>query len=207
MQSSKGLGNATIALFWLVTLFGFLLAFSLFRRKSVVEDFFSNGSFDDIQKVNDADSLVGAMALLQILVQIAAAIVVCLWSKRIASNAIARGGRDISPGLAAGGWFIPIGWFFVPFNQLRKSVKAVGGQGSGSGITGWQIAWVISGVSGFAVFTYRGDIDMADSETSLSDALSRQATIGIVGAVLTGICAFMAMRGIREANRVVTGDS
>jgi hypothetical protein len=203
VQPSKGLGTSTIVLFWLVTILSFLLALTLFYRKGVVEDFFTEGStFLDLDKVNDADALVGLVALLQIVVQLAGVIVLCIWSKRIADNAKARGVQNVSPGLACGGWFIPIGWFFVPFNELRKSVKGVGG--SGSAITGWQIGWLLAGVGGVFVFSYRNDINMSDSETSLSDALSRQATLGLVGAVLTAVAAVLATRGIREAIRSVS---
>ena len=56
--------------------------------------------------------------------------------------------RRSSPGLAAGGWFIPIGWFFVSFSQLRK---AMGGRGDTSPVGWWQglwvVAWIASGIS------------------------------------------------------------
>ena len=189
-------------LFSLVTIFSFLLALAFFNRKGVADDLI-NGVSDTIDDIDSANGLVGGVALLQLLLQLAAAIVVCLWAKRIADNAKARGVSNVSPGLACGGWFIPIANLFVPFNELRKSVKGTGG--SGSGITGWQIAWIVAAIGGIAAFSSRGDIVLSDSDAL--DQLSQQTTIALVGAVLSLLSLVFAIRGIREANSTVSNNA
>ena len=56
---------------------------------------------------------------------IAIAILLAVWSYRAVSNGVARGAAA-NPGLAAGGWFIPIGFYVVPFIQLRKALAGRG---------------------------------------------------------------------------------
>ena len=86
---SKGLSKAMIVLFWCTTAAAALSGFALYRRKGVWDDFV--GGSATLGDLDDADSLVGTMIVLQVVLLLASAILCAIWSKRIADNAKARG--------------------------------------------------------------------------------------------------------------------
>lgn len=200
VRSSSGLGRATAALFWVVTAISGLLAFALFSRGSKWDDFVADTA--TLQDLDNADRFVGLAALLQILVQIASIILVALWARRIALNAKARRSWAVSPGLAAGGWFIPIGWFWVGFNQLRKSTDAVGVHSKNLGR--WQGAFAVVGVSGLIARGFSGDIDASQSASEVGDSLNRQGVVGLVTLAAFALASFFATKAIKEIDQAVS---
>jgi hypothetical protein len=202
LRSSSGLRTASIILFWLVSAASALLTIAVFARASTWDDFYNNNrTFSGLQDLRDADDFVSGAAGFQGLLTLAAVIVLCLWSKRIADNAVARGARNVSPGLACGGWFIPIGWFFVPFDQLRKSLAAM--HRSSPSLMYWQIAFGASAVFGVVQRFVVGDLDAGTTDTDdVSGRLTLQgvfcliATICFVGAT---IAAMRATKQIEDA--------
>ncbi len=93
------------------------------------------------------------MALISAGVLVACAIMFCLWTYRVAKNAVAMGGRlSITPGWA-------VGYYFIPIVSL---VDAVPGDGAGVGrersgsasepyqprshalLLGWWLSWLVS---------------------------------------------------------------
>jgi hypothetical protein len=161
-----------------------------------------NKSFEDL---DNADKLVQGAAVLQIAVQLAAVIMVCLWSNRIAANAKARGAHNVRPGLAAGGWVIPIGWFWVGFTQLRKAVDGV--RGVAPNLRRWQVSFIVVGITGFVIRGIGGDIEIGDSASDVTDKLGRQGAVGLVSAILFAVASYLAMRATKEIDDVVTGPS
>lgn len=201
VQPSKGLSKAMIILYGLASALALLVGFALYSRKGAWDDFVAgNNSLSDLDA---ADGLVGGAILMQFLVIIAAAIVTCLWARRIAKNAISRGAMNVSPGLAAGGWFIPIGWLFVGFSQLRKSVDGVGGRSPSLNL--WQGLFIAQSVAGFVINRF-GGFDSGDNPQEVSDALRNQGIIGLVGGLIYAGATFFAARAAKEINSAVTGD-
>jgi hypothetical protein len=156
-----------------------------------------NGNGGDIDAAN---AMVGVAVLFQFALLLTSAILTCLWAKRIASNAKARGATSVSPGLAAGGWFIPIGNLFVGFDQLRKSVTGVGGKSPGLNL--WQAAFVGQFIMG--IFTFRGN-DVNLIEPDALSTLRNQGLVALVGAVIYAAATFFAARAAKEIDTAVTG--
>ena len=130
--------------------------------------------------------------LLLAALMLAGAIVVSIWSLKTAQNADASGATGVSPGLACGGWYIPIGWLFVPFIQLRQVTAHR--RRSLTALTLWQVFFV--GFWLFSVlFRVFGRFDLDDSADDVSGALDVQIVMSI-GAT---VCA--AAAGDRGADR------
>jgi uncharacterized membrane protein YedE/YeeE len=199
VQPSKGLSRAMVILFWCTTAASALLGFALFSRKGVWDDFVSGKS--SLSKLDDADKFAGLAVILQYALLLASAIVCCLWSKRIAENARARGVTGVSPGLAAGGWFIPIGNLFVGFDQLRKSATGVGGRSPSLGI--WQALFIGQGVIAILIRAF-GNFSV-NNPGGVSDKLRNQGLIGIVGALIYAAATVFATRAAKEIDTAVTG--
>jgi len=156
-----------------------------------------SASLSDLQ---NADDFVRLAAGLQFAVQIAAVILVALWARLIASNARSHGAWDVKPGLATGGWFIPIGWFWVGFTQLRRADAALGGRSQN--LSRWQGAFVLVGVFGVISRGIDNSTDLGASATDVSDTFQRQGVIGLVAAVVFALAAFFATRSIKEIGNV-----
>jgi hypothetical protein len=177
-------------------------AFTLaaFSRQSVWDGFLDGDkTFED---VDNADNLIGGVALLVIGLTIAIAVLLAVWSHRAVSNGVARG-ASASPGLAAGGWFIPFGFYVVPFVQLRK---ALGGRGQPTVVTRWQLLWVASSILGNILQRAFGNID--ESSTDVDDVSSRlrnQAIVLAISTVLVLFSVIAARAAMRHVDEVTSG--
>lgn len=193
-----GLRKAATALMWVAVAAHLFLTIAAFSRKSVWDGFIDGTK--SIVDLDDADSLLGGALVLWIVVTLATAIVLAVWSHRTTSNGQARGAQA-SPGLAAGGWFIPIGWFFVSFSQLRK---AMGGRGDTTPVGWWQglwvVAWLASGVS-LQLF----DDDTSQSPTEVSDGLRNQSVGLALSTALLVAATVFAMRALRSVDDATSG--
>jgi len=198
-KPSKGLSKAMIILYWCTSAASLLVAFALFGRKGVWDDFV-NGSAS-LTEIDDADSFAGLALVLQFALLLASAIVTCLWAKRIADNAKARGVTNVSPGMAAGGWFIPIGNWFLGFDQLRKSVTGVGGKSAGLNV--WQGLFVGQALALFLVNRF-GDFSVFDPD-GVSDQLRNQGLVGALGAIIYIAATIFASKTAKEIDAAVTG--
>lgn len=177
-------------------------AFTLaaFSRKSVWDGFLKGDK--SLQDVDNADNLIGGIALVVVGLTIAIAVLLAVWANRAASNGVARG-ASANPGLAAGGWFIPLGFYVVPFVQLRK---ALGGRGQPSLVTRWQLLWVASSILGNVLQRVFGNID--ESGTGLDDVSDRLRNQGIVLAISTVLVLFAviaARAAMRHVDEVTSG--
>jgi len=200
IQPSKGLSKAMIILYWAATGAAGLLAVAAFMRKGTWDDLVSgNATLSDI---DSADSFVGVAAVLQILLVIASAIVTCLWSKRIADNAVARGVTNVKPGMAAGGWFIPIGWFWLGFKELRKSGE--GTRADVSALQRWQGFFIGQSVLGIVSRNF-GNFDTNDSSDTISAALRNQWMVALVAAALYAAATVFATKAAKSLDEGVSG--
>lgn len=198
VQSSSSLSKAMVILYGLVVAAGALLAFAFFNRKGVVDDILNaSGTQSDL---DSADGILGLAVILQFLAIVASAILTALWSKRIVSNAKARGVTGVSTGLAAGGWFIPIGWFFVGFNELRKAVKGVGGVSKSLAL--WQGAFIAQVIVGF--FNFNND-DVFFNDPDALDQLNNQALVALAAVAVLAVATFFAAKAAKEIDAAVSG--
>lgn len=176
---------------WAVVAAHAFMTFAAFSRKSVADDLLAG---DFTKDIDDADALLGAGVLLVLVATLATAIVLAVWSNRTTSNAQARGAQ-VSPGLAAGGWFIPIGWFFVGFGQLRK---AMSGRGDASSIGVWQGLWVAGSIIG-GVAAQAFDVENVLIKGDTGPL--RNQSIGLaVATVVLAAAAFFAMRALKAVD-------
>jgi len=193
-----GLRKAAVILMWLTTASVFFLAFAAFTRKGVWDDFVDGSK--SLADLDDADTFIGTTLLLSVVLVLANAIVLAVWSNRVARNAKARGAA-VSPGLAAGGWFIPIAWFVVPFGELRK---AVAGRGDASSIGVWQGLFAVATIGG-AVALQLFDADSGQSPDDVSSGLRNQSVgLFIAAFVFVGATVF-AMRALRSIEAATSG--
>jgi hypothetical protein len=198
MESTAGLRRAAITLFWLVAAAAGLLVIAVFARKGSWDDFVKNPTLEGVSKIDDADNFVAGAVLVQLLFMLTSTILVCLWAQRVCSNARVRGLLTVRPGLAAGGWFIPIGWYWVGFNEVRKAANGLG-RAPGA-LLGWQIAFAATGVCDFVQRLGFDNVDTGNVHTDeVSDALSVQGvfvTLALIGFVTATVYAMSAMRRI-----------
>lgn len=125
-------------------------------------------------------SLVGTIAASAI-----AAILVLVWIHRANYNARQLGGTDMhfSPGWAVGWYFIPIAWFWKPYQAMREiwqaSVSPVDWQRQAGSplLVWWWGLWILTGWGTFAVseLTVRSldaaGVATADAAIELSSAI------------------------------------
>jgi hypothetical protein len=200
--AAAGARKAIEILMWVSVAAYAAFTLAAFSRKSVW-DGFANGD-KTLDDVDNADNLVGGAGFIAIALTLAIAIVLAVWSNRAVSNGVARG-ASANPGLAAGGWFIPIGWYVVPFVQLRK---ALGGRGQPALVTRWQLIWIPSSVLGMIVQRVLGNID--DSSTDFDDVSGRlrnQAIALAIATVLSIFAVIAARAAMRHVDEVTAGST
>jgi hypothetical protein len=197
---SAGLRKATIVLYWVTTAATLLLAAALFSRKGKWTQFIDGNA--SLQELDDADSFVGGSLLLVWGALLTSAILTCLWAARIANNSKARGATDVSSGLAAGGWFIPIGWMWVGFGQLSKAVKGV--RASAPNLVRWQVFFILAIIGSGVIYSIRIDFTDINSVDDVTSTLNTQGVVGLGSAVLFVIASFFATRATKEIDTAVS---
>ena len=171
-----------------------IATFAAFHRKSVWDS-----PTRTLSELHDADNfLSGAVGVASMLV-IAIAILLTVWSARVVANARAQG-RRVS-GMAAGGWWIPIAWFVVPFVQLRR---AVDGRGSTSALALWQVLFFAGfGVCRVIELAVRPELDRFDT-AHVSDDLRNQGFAFLATTVVVAALAAAAIAAMRSIDEVTT---
>ena len=190
-----GLRTATIVLFWCTAGAMGLTAIATGNRLAVWNGF-RDGS-QDLLDVDDADTLVGLAAGLQLLLTLASAIVLSIWSLRSMRGAHVWRAGSPSPGLACGGWYIPLGMFVVPFVQFRKVLRSR--RQAATAVNWWQGLFITAGLC--SVIFRGGDPERADSIDDVSAYLGVQTGAAIVLAVLLVLATIAASRAMRELDR------
>lgn len=176
-----------------------LLGLVALARKGTWDDFVDgDASFSD---VDDADTAVGGALGLTALAMVATAILLAIWSNRAASNGAARG-ASVSPGLAAGGWFIPIGNYVVPFIQLRR---AMGTPARTTMVTVWQVLWIVGMLTLVGATQLFDDDDVTQTPTEVSESLSSQSWGIIASAVILTVTAVFAVKATSDVDNATAG--
>lgn len=195
-NQASGLRTATTVLFWCATAAMALVAAAAVNRRVVFNDFIdANASFADL---DDADSVIGGAVVICAALLIAGTIVLAVWSNRTANLARAHG-ADVSPGLTTGGWFVPIGYLFVSFHQLRKIARLRRRATAALGM--WQ-GWFVAAWVAIAVFRGFGGFDVGDDVDQVRTSLTVQVVSSIVAALCLAVAAIFARRAMRDIDGI-----
>jgi len=195
---TAGLRKATIVLFSCASACAVGLGLVAYQRGGTVDDFFNGAG--TIKAVDDADGRVGGLAILLVLLQIAGAVLLAVWSNRTVSNAKARG-ANASSGLAAGGWFIPIGNYWVPWGQLRKAA-ATFGPAPGS-LTRWQALFIGQAALSIAARSF-GNFDINTSTKDAVSNLHNQGFLFLGTGVLLAVATIVAAKAMRDVDALTS---
>lgn len=194
LARTAGLRKASVILFSCATASFVFVALAAWRRKLVFDGAFFDNEYT-VEDLDNADALIGGAFLLLVVLVLASAIVVSIWSLHTTGNAKRKGHMLVSPGLACGGWYIPVGWLFVPFIQLRKVVT-----GSSAPITTWQLAFVGLWLS-YVAFRAFGQFDVTgDAVDDVSSALTAQLVTSAIAAVFAAAATVAAARAMRAVD-------
>jgi hypothetical protein len=200
LASTSGLRTATIVLFWVATGVAFLVGLLAFARGSTLQDFFDGNA--SLQDVDDADSAVNGVAGLLFFVELAAVIVLCIWSLRTVRNAKERDpSLPVSPGMACGGWYIPIGNFWLPWQQLRRAGRNFATLSSA--LTVWQAMAITAGVL-MSVGRALGDVDDLEEVDDAVGRLHAQGGVFLALGVVFLIASIFAMKAMKEIDRATS---
>ena len=190
-MATAGLRKATIVLFWAASACAIGLGLVAYQRGGTVDDFFRGKGA--LSTVDDADGRVGGLAILLVLLQIAGAVLLAIWSNRTVKNANARG-ANASSGLAAGGWFIPIGNYWVPWNQLRKAAAPFGP--APTALATWQALFIGQAVLSIVARSF-GNFDISTSTEDAVSNLHNQGFLFLGTGVLLAVATVVATRAMR----------
>ena len=199
LQQPRGLRVATLVGFAAVTVFCFVLGAVAYARGGLLDDYFAGtATLADLQ---ESDDQVQRLAVLFMLFQVGAAVLLAIWSHRTTKNALARDPYlNASAKMAAGGWFIPFGNFVLPWKHLRTACTAQGGKAP-TALNLWQFAFCAELVFG-RVASGMGELDLSASRSKAIDQLHQQGIYFLVTAailVIAGVAAFVAMPKIDSA--------
>lgn len=203
LQRTRTLSKTARGLYWGVVVGNVAAVAAVFHRKSVLDDIISRGTVrpSDVDADDRAAALVGAALLLTLALQVAGGIVTAVWSYRIASNAKGRGATHVSPGMAAGGWFIPIGNLWLGFREVRLSLESTGGPGDT--VKMWQRWFVVAIVWGVLSRGAAGGTH--DSLESLRDSLAPVMVVTLISAGLLAMCALKATAAMAQVDDALSG--
>jgi hypothetical protein len=140
--------------------------------------------------------------IVSFLVLLTCALMFCLWTYRVATNAVALGGRlSISPGSAVGYYFIPIINWWMPYTALAQVWDAsdpdpraeVTCRGSHGLLLGWWLAWIVSYGVDLAILGW----DIPDDAA----AWANQITLGFISIGADAVAAVLAIAVIWKLTR------
>ncbi len=127
----------------------------------------------------------------------------CIWAVRSSKNARSLGaqGMEVSPGWAAGWFFVPIANLFMPFKAVSEIWKASDPE-AGADPTAWKNAaaapvalwwtlWIVSGIIGGISFQF------GFGGTNSIEALKMSTYVQMFGSVVSMLCAFAAVSVVR----------
>jgi hypothetical protein len=200
MSQPTGLRTATIALFWIVDAASLVFGLVAYQRGNVAHDILAGtGSF---ASADNADRRASVAALLWLVAMLAAAIVLAIWcSRTVANGTRCDSSNPASAGLAAGGWFIPLGNLFVPFQQLRTASRGSTAAGSPLGI--WQ-ACFIAGQVLYVAARIRADVS-SDNVGDAESRLHQQGLLLLAMTVVFVVGTIAAMRAMRAVDAQTAG--
>lgn len=197
VQSTAGLRKATIIMFWVVTASSAITTALLYTRRSVWDDFVAGSN--DFAALDRADQAVNLSEVLNSALLISAGIVLSIWSLRFVRNAEQFVGSGFKPGLACGGWYIPIGNLWVPFVRLRAAAQSL--RSDAQGVSRWQAGFIVMQLmSGVERSAFRLD---QKSFEEIGGTLSSQATFSAVTLIATVFAAWFGQRAMQRLDATI----
>jgi len=198
VRSSRALATACLTLYWCRTGAEALQALAFANRRSVINTAIAHSAAGGITRSDvDADdrarALIVTVSILLVALTLAAAIATSLWARRVAENARSKGDRVVRPGLATGGWYIPIGWFWVGFNQIKNAVTRTGQ--SPRLIGRWQTAFVLATVLSSLILR---SSDTGDTLQGLRNATTTGLVASVISLGLFAWCTIAARKALRS---------
>lgn len=203
-----GLANATYALLGVSMLAALALVVTRLQHAFLIDDLL-NGRYgldvaDDVDAANDrvmAVYLVGLLALL------ATGVVFIIWFHRARKNVELFGlhGPTRGAGWAIGGWFLPIGNFYLPVGVANDVWRGSDSTGRGRGrvpvLAWWWTAWCLWLIANRVVFTLTGwddRIDLARSADRARDVRTADYWMAASGvmAVIAGVAAIVLVQRV-----------
>ncbi len=137
----------------------------------------------DADTVALIDSCAALIGLANVGAYVATAVVFCCWFYRINANArlLTDEKPPMSPGMAVGGFFIPIACLYMPYRAAGFSWKVSArvaypeGGGPRAGLVGgWWTAWIAGNIVGQIVFKQALRSAMGDEEPTLDQIAFQQ---------------------------------
>jgi hypothetical protein len=208
-RSVNGLGTAVSILICLVALAQAVLAASEWYTYKVVKDYVE-GPVKDPDRLDRADEVVVVLAVGGwVLALLAAGVVFIVWLWRARGNAelFCYGQHRRGRGWVIGGWFCPVVNFWFPKQivddviaasdprtpPLFPDLRRIPRHGL---VLAWWLTWVATMV--------RGNVGNPDLAADVQDVSERVlgASVSTVGAVLTAVCAVLAIRVVRLVSRL-----
>jgi hypothetical protein len=207
-RSVNGLGTAVSILICLVALAQAVLAASEWYTYKVVKDYVE-GTVKDPDRLDRADQVVVLTVGGWVLALLAAGVVFIVWLWRARGNAelFCYGQHRRGRGWVIGGWFCPVVNFWFPKQivddviaasdprtpPLFPDLRRIPRHGL---VLAWWLTWVATMVRGNV-----GNPDLAADVQDVSDRVLG-ASVSTVGAVLTAVCAVLAIRVVRLVSRL-----
>jgi uncharacterized protein DUF4328 len=198
LRSPVGLSYAVVALLCIVVAADVFSMFAAAGLRNLMGTAYSETDLEQALSVTDAAGVVQGVA------QIATAVVFIIWFHQVRANAdvfapdLQRRGR----GWAIGGWFVPIGNFYLPraiaadiWAASRQDPYGTGKQEPHTIINVWWIAWLVANlVNGIAGAQY----DMAQT----ADEFRAGTDAFIVGGLVDIGAALLAVVVVRRLTRM-----
>jgi len=208
-RSLRGLTTALTVLFWAIVGANVLVVLALLNQRAAVEDAIDE-LLVDLHRVDDADNLVVAAAVLVTLLTLAIAVVFIIWMWRTAKNneALGRARPRLSAGWAIGGWFIPVANFVLPIlimQDLWRGSDASVPRGDpnwrrarGSVLVGMWWGTLLASV--IARIAAGSNSDEAGQYSSLTEYRTVNALLmlGALFAIPAGVLAMTVARGLAD---------
>ncbi|MEU6343522.1 DUF4328 domain-containing protein [Streptomyces sp. NPDC046977] len=193
LRSPLGLANAVTALL------GLAMAIDLFVIAADINLYITAGTWspDDLAAVSEAgpaDVLVGLSALLQSIGLVATAVVFIIWFHRVRGNGevFSPSGFDKGRGWAIGGWFVPIGNFFIPYRIARDTWTASTQRAPDGSwrpartgiVTAWWFVWILGLIVDRVASQMYSGAEVPDAVQSAALDMAVATTLDLAAAVL-----------------------
>ena len=149
----------TLVIFCGILFFVYALsAYSLFNRASLIGQSLDTSMTRALnQSLIDADNLVQAMASFYWITHLILLVLFIVWSWMATKNLQAR---DVPlkwrPGWAIGGWFVPVGMFWIPYQVTRDAWRLLpmANEGQRDQINGWWLFGFITSWASVIMFRF-----------------------------------------------------
>jgi uncharacterized protein DUF4328 len=203
-RNLEGLKNVLTLMLGANALAAAFLAIAFANRLSFFSDF-ERGAFAPFELLNraqDADDLVHAAAITNIVLFLTTAVLFIIWFFRVAKNteALGRERPRLGPGWAIGGWFIPLANFVIPVLVAQDLWRGSNPEtprgdptwriGARSALVGWW--WAM-----FLISYLNGTADLDDPNTTIDD-LKTSDTLSLLGSVFRIAAAVLAILVVRK---------